>query len=76
MEQKTYIAAPKRSSRELVTADWKERISAIKGVSVLGSTRNQTQFRADVETAQKVSNELGADFTIEETREREPYTSG
>ena len=72
MVEKQYVLVVKRDQAQTVPLDWRERLTAIDGVSIIGSSPLRVQFMAEPEAAEKVRSELGPFFHFEEIENRNP----
>jgi hypothetical protein len=70
MPDKRYVAALKRTGAEAPPQDWQDKLSKIRGVSIIGASQRRVQFTAEPEAAERVRSELGDYLHVEELVER------
>ena len=65
MEPHRYVIALRRDQQAAAPPDWVDRIGALEGVSVGGSTSTRAQVAADDDGLRRLQDEIGAFTHIE-----------
>jgi hypothetical protein len=65
VEPNRYIVALRRDQQADAPSDWVDRIGALEGVSVVGTTGKRAQVAADDDGLRRLRDELGSFTHIE-----------
>lgn len=72
MRRDRYVVAVRRERRDVVPADWIDRVDSIPGLKVLGSSPQRAQIQATPLAISRLQEVLGKDFYLEPVIEHTP----
>ena len=67
-----YVIAPARRCRDMVPADWQDRVCRVDGVRLVGRNAGQVQVEASASAVVQLRSDLGESFRIEQAIVHQP----